>query len=123
MVRLAIPIENFDGETSKIFQHFGRAPLFALITISKDSKIEEIKQIHNIREHFGGRGAAESLALKLNVDVLIVKGMGPRGLRAFQEKGVGVFTGEVETVKEAINAYINGDLIRLTEPCSEARHK
>ncbi|WP_455364527.1 NifB/NifX family molybdenum-iron cluster-binding protein [[Eubacterium] cellulosolvens] len=123
MVKISIPVESFQGENSLIFPHFGRAPFFAVVTLNKDNIIEEITPIQNSGEHFGGRGAAEALALKLNIDAVIVKGMGPRGLQAFQEKGVSVLTGNVKTVKEAINAYSSGTLIRLTEPCREAQHR
>lgn len=123
MVRIVIPIEHFQNQASRIFPHFGRAPLFALVTLTKDKTIEDINPVQNKGEHFGGHGAAEALAVNLNADAVIVKGMGPRGLQAFQEKGVGVFTGDINTVGEAIDAYINGKLSALTEPCREAQHK
>ena len=123
MVKIIIPIEDFEGEASQICPHFGRAPMFALVTLTQDKKIEDVRSIKNVGEHFGGHGVAEALALKLDVDALIVKGMGPRGLQAFQENKVAVFTGDINTVREAIDAYVNGRLSGLTEPCKEARHK
>jgi len=123
MVRIVIPIEHFQNQASRIFPHFGRAPLFALVTLAKDRKIEDIKPVQNMGEHFGGHGAAEALAVNLNADAVIVKGMGPRGLQAFQERGIDVFTGNVNTVEEAIDAYIEERLLTLTEPCREARHR
>ena len=123
MVRIVIPIEHFQNQASRIFPHFGRAPLFALVTLTKDKTIEDINPVQNKGGHFGGHGAAEALAVNLNADAVIVKGMGPRGLQAFQEKGVGVFTGDINTVGEAVDAYIKGRLSALTEPCREAQHK
>ena len=123
MVKIAIPIGSFEGQDSLIFPHFGRAPLFAIATLTQDHKLREIEPVQNTGEHFGGHGAAEALALGLNVDAMIVKGMGPRGLQAFQERGVAVYTGQVNTVGEAIKAYVGGTLSGLTEPCREARHQ
>ena len=123
MVKIVIPIERFQNQASRIFPHFGRAPLFALVTLTNDQEIEDINPVQNKGEHFGGHGAAEVLALNLNADAIIVKGMGPRGLQAFQKKGVGVFTGDVNTVGEAIDAYVKERLSALTEPCREAQYK
>lgn len=123
MVRLAIPVERFNGESSAISYHFGRAPMFALVTLNPDGRVESIESVPNVGEHFGGHGAAETLALRLNVDAVVVRGMGPRGIQVFREKGVAVLTGEVDTVGEALNAYIKGRLIALTEPCREARRR
>jgi predicted Fe-Mo cluster-binding NifX family protein len=123
MVRLAIPVERFDGENSVISYHFGRAPMFALVTLNSDGRVESIEPVPNVGEHFGGHGAAETLALRLNIDAVVVRGMGPRGLQAFHGEGVAVLTGEVDTIREALDAYINGKLIALTEPCREARHR
>ena len=125
MVKIVIPVDKFDGTASRIFPHFGRAPLFTLITLTDDYQVEDIEPITGkpIEGHFGGHGAAESLALNKKVDVVIVKGMGRRGLQIFQEKKVSVFTGDVTTVKEAIDAYREGTLTRLTEPCKEAQHQ
>lgn len=122
-MKIAIPVERFEGEDSPISQHFGRAPIFAIVNIAKDGKVENIEPISNTGSHFGGRGAALELVLGLNVDAIIVKGMGPRALQAFQENGVSVLTGEVNTVKEALDAYVKGQLLNLTEPCKEAGHQ
>ena len=125
MVKIVIPVDQFDGKDSRIFPHFGRAPLFTLITLTADHQVEDIKPITGgpIEGHFGGHGAAESLALNLQVDAVIVKGMGRRGLQIFQEKKVSVFTGDINTVGEAIDAYFQGTLTQLTEPCKDAQHQ
>lgn len=122
-MKIAIPVEKFEGEDSIISQHFGRAPVFAIVNIAKNGEVKSIEPVANTGSHFGGRGAALELVLGLNVDAIIVKGMGPRALQAFQENGVAVLTGEVDTVKEALNAYVKGNLLNLTEPCKEARHQ
>jgi predicted Fe-Mo cluster-binding NifX family protein len=123
MNKILIPIEHFKGKSSLIFQHFGRAPMFALINLSQDHEIKDIRPVQKASDNFGGHGAAEAIALQFNVDAVIVKGMGPRGLQAFQEKGVTVFTGAVNTVGEALDAYLKKDLSELTEPCKDALHK
>jgi predicted Fe-Mo cluster-binding NifX family protein len=123
MVKLVIPVERFERESSIIFPHFGRAPSFAVVDMLEDGSVKSITSVDNVSEHFGGHDSAEVLISNLGPNVLVVKGMGPRGIQAFQSKGVAVFTGDVNTVGDAINAYLDGRLVTLTEPCREAHHQ
>jgi len=123
MVRLVIPIETFDYERSVIFPHFGRAPQFAVVEISDEGRVISMSTQTNVGEHFGGQGGAEAIVTGLGPDALVVKGMGPRGLQAFQSSGIAVFTGPVNNVGEAVESYLAGRLSGLTEPCRDARHK
>jgi len=122
MVRLVIPIESFDIERSVIFPHFGRAPEFAVIDLSHEGRVISITCERNVGEHFGGHGGPETVVTSLKPDVLVVKGMGPRGLAAFQSNGIAVFTGSVNNLGEAVEAYLAGRLSCLTEPCKDACH-
>jgi predicted Fe-Mo cluster-binding NifX family protein len=122
MVKIVIPIESLFEEKSVIFPHFGRAPNFAVINVRENGTLNSISYIKNTGEHFGGHGKAMTIVSEVKPDVLVVKGMGPRGLQAFQSIGVSVMTGDANTVGEAIDDYINGRLVELTEGCHEARH-
>jgi predicted Fe-Mo cluster-binding NifX family protein len=122
MVRLVIPIESFDIERSIIFPHFGRAPEFAVVDLSIEGRVISITSERNVGEHFGGHGGAETIVTSLKPDALIVKGMGPRGLAAFQNNGIAVLTGPMNNLGEAVEAYLAGRLGCLTEPCEDARH-
>ncbi|MEM2926571.1 MAG: NifB/NifX family molybdenum-iron cluster-binding protein [Candidatus Bathyarchaeia archaeon] len=122
-MRLIIPIEEYKGLKSAVSQHFGKAPFFALIDLRDDGEIEALKAVENRGEHMGGLISVEELITGLKPDALIVKGMGPRALYAFQSQGMAVFTGEFETVEDALKAYLNGKLKGLTEACKEARHR
>lgn len=122
-MKIIIPIERRDGLKSIVASHFGRAPFFATVGLRKDGSVEAINVVENTGEHLGGSISVEELICDLKPDALIVKGMGPRGLDAFQSKGVAVFTGDVVTVEGAVQAYVKGQLRGLTEPCREARHR
>jgi len=122
MVKIVIPIEDLLEEKSVIFPHFGRAPNFAVAEVRENRVLSSISYIKNTGEHFGGHGKAMTIVSDVKPDVLVVKGMGPRGLQAFQNIGVSVMTGEANTVGEAIADYINGRLVELTEGCHEASH-
>ena len=122
MVKIVIPIEGLFEEKSVIFPHFGRAPNFAVAEVRENGTLDSISYVKNTGEHFGGHGKAMTIVSEVKPDVLVVKGMGPRGLEAFQNIGVSVMTGDANTVGEAIDDYINGRLVELTEGCHEARH-
>jgi predicted Fe-Mo cluster-binding NifX family protein len=122
MVKIVIPIEDLFEERAVIFPHFGRAPNFAVAEVNENGSLNSISYVKNTGEHFGGHGKAMTIVSAIKPDVLVVKGMGPRGLQAFQELGVSVMTGEANTVGEAIADYMNGRLVKLTEGCHEARH-
>jgi predicted Fe-Mo cluster-binding NifX family protein len=65
MVRLVIPVERFEDERSRIFEHFGRTPEFAVVDISDDGRITSLTSKRNMGEHFGGHGGAESVVTNL----------------------------------------------------------
>jgi len=122
-MRVIVPIERDDGLKSIVAQHFGRAPFFAIVEFREDGSIEAIRVEENTGEHLGGRVSVEDLIGDLRPDALVVRGMGPRGLNAFQSKGIAVFTGDVATLQDAVRSYVGGGLRGLTEPCREARHR
>jgi len=122
-MKVIVPIERDEGYKSIVADHFGRAPFFAAVELRKDGSLDTIKVIENKGEHLGGRVSVEELIGKLKPDALLVKGMGPRGLDAFQSQGVAVFTGVLDTVEGAVQAYVRGQLKGLTEPCREAHHR
>ena len=122
MIKIAIPIEDLLEENSVICPHFGRAPNFAIVELKENKTLSSISYVKNTGEHFGGHSKAMTLVSDLKPDVLVVKGVGPRGLQAFQSMGVSVMTGDVNTVGEVIAGYTNGRLVELTEGCNEGRH-
>jgi predicted Fe-Mo cluster-binding NifX family protein len=121
-LKLILPVEEYKGLKSLVSQHFGRAPFFALVDLGDNWEIKDIRAVENKGKHMGGHASVEELVEDLKPYAPIVKGMGPRALYAFQSQGIAVFTGEFETVEEAVKAYIAGRLTGLTEACKEARH-
>ncbi|MFX0096489.1 MAG: NifB/NifX family molybdenum-iron cluster-binding protein [Candidatus Hodarchaeota archaeon] len=123
MVKIAIPIEEFAGEASQVSGHFGRAPLFLVVELSKNNEVIDLDPIENKGEHFGGRRHASALMVDLKPDILVVKGMGHRAISLFQELGIDVLSGDVSSVREAIDAYLDNKLTPLTEGCRDARYR
>lgn len=119
--RILIPVIDSNGD--QISEHFGRAPFFAIISINAEGTILE-KTVHpNTGEHSGGRGHAHDNVHRLNPNVIIVAGMGPRGIRSFQSQNIPVLRASTASIDELVTAYLNNQLDELTEGCSEAHHQ
>ncbi len=119
--KIIIPVEDRRGLDSKLADHFGRAPYFAVIEMEEDGQVISLKTIANFDEHFGGRGHAHDNILSEKPDILIVYGMGPRGLFSMAEAGVTVLKAEGDTVQKALTAYREKGLKELTEGCHQSR--
>ncbi len=121
MVRLVFPILEFDNEYSIIADHFGRAPLFAIVDISEDGTILSEVAKENTSEHFGGRGLPPDLIAGFKPDFLVVKGMGPRAINMFQQKGIRVLMCNALSIIEAVQLFIKGKLGDV-QPCEDHVH-
>ena len=119
--RIIVPTIGQEGLNATLAEHFGRAPYFTVVDL-KNGEIAEVKAVPNMGEHTGGMGYAHNHILKLQPNVIIVYGMGPRGLNTFQSAGTAVLKANANTVSEVIAAYKENKLRELTEGCHDAHH-
>ena len=122
MVRIVIPVINEAGLDAQVAEHFGRTPLFAIIDLDKSGKLRGQKIVPNAGEHFGGGGKRAGFILSMKPDVIIVHGMGARGIGIYQSERVAVLRANQNTVKGLIDAYSRNELEELTQGCHEARN-
>ena len=120
--RILIPAVDQKGLKARLAEHFGRAPCFTVVDLDGKDEVANVKTVPNVSEHVGGMGYAHDNVLKLGLDVLIVYGMGPRGLNTFKRAGVTVLQANADTVGEVIAAYKKGELNELAEGCPHAHH-
>jgi predicted Fe-Mo cluster-binding NifX family protein len=117
-----IPVSDKNGLNSRIADHFGRAPFYAIVVLDENKKVESIENVENKGEHFGGQGHMHDHLLDRNPNAIITCGMGPRGLSGFQNAGIAVLKANADTVKDVIAAYKSNRLQELTEGCQDAHH-
>ncbi len=115
-VRIVVPAKG-TNLSSRLSNHFGRAPYFLVITLSREGEVVHVDAIPNTGEHFGGAGKPAQRILALNPLALIVRGIGRRALEMFKGSGVSVYKAEVETVGEAVELYRKGLLVEVDEGC------
>lgn len=122
MKRILVPVVDQQGLNARLAEHFGRAPGFAVVDLDENGEISNVKTVSNTSEHVGGMGYAHDNVLELQPNVLILYGMGPRGLNTFRGAGVTVLKANADTVGEVIAAYKKGELEELDEGCPHAHH-
>ena len=120
--RIVVPTIGQEGLNANLAQHFGRAPYFTAVDLNDKGNVTNVKTVPNVGEHAGGRGHAHNNILELQPNVIIVYGMGPRGLNTFQSAGIAVLRANANTVNEVIVAYKDDKLQELTEGCQESHH-
>lgn len=121
--RVVVPVLDAEGAASRLSQHFGRAPYFAVVEFDNKGEMQQLEFKPNISEHFGGRGRPPTMLLSLEPNTVITFGMGPRALRIFQSSGIAVMQATTEILGDVLNAFTRNELRELTEGCRDARHK
>jgi predicted Fe-Mo cluster-binding NifX family protein len=122
-VRIVIPVEDANGLNSRLSQHFGRAPYFAVVELNENGKVLDFQMVSNKSEHFGGMGRPSENIMRLGPNGVITYGMGPRALGMFQNANIAVLQANKYIVKELIEAYKRDELVELTEGCHHAKHR
>lgn len=119
--KIILPTETHTGVNAPLAQHFGRAPYFTVVDL-EEGKVTMVMAVTNTSEHVGGTGSPHDVLTRLQPKAIVVYGMGPRGIMAFQNAGIKVLKAVGTTVKEVVDAYTQGKLEELTEGCPDAHH-
>jgi predicted Fe-Mo cluster-binding NifX family protein len=120
--RIVVPTIGREGLNDNLAEHFGRAPYFTAVDLNDSGEVATVNVFPNVGEHAGGMGHAHDNILDLQPNVIIVYGMGPRGLSTFQAAGISVLRANADTVKEVVAAYKDYRLQVLAEGCTDAHH-
>ena len=121
MTKIAIPIIEAKGRETIPGGHFGRSPSFYIVNDVDDESKDEL--LSNSSNHFGGKGLPADVLQQAGVDVIITTGMGMRAIRLLEEKGIAVYSTEMEPISTILAKYKEGTLNVMSEGCSDAQHK
>jgi predicted Fe-Mo cluster-binding NifX family protein len=100
-MKICVPTMGEGGMQEAICQHFGRAPTFTIVDL--DSGVTKV--LPNVSEHMGGTGLPTETIFAEGVQVMIVGGLGPKAVSAFNQAGVAVFVGAAGTVNDAVDDW------------------
>jgi len=102
-MKLLIAIDEDKGENSKLSEHFGHCPYFAIY----ETNTKEITIIKNKLDHSNSKITPVDQIMKFKPDIIFSLGIGQRAIRLFNEKGVKLKTGSYQTAKEVIENLDN----------------
>jgi len=107
-MRIAVPVDRKDINAN-IFEHFGRAPYYCIITI-ENREVKNIEFYPNpaIEDH--APGDVPSFLASKKVDTLITMGIGRRAKYFFDQLNITVITGASGKVTEIIKKFLEGEL-------------
>jgi predicted Fe-Mo cluster-binding NifX family protein len=105
-MRYCFPIAKEKGLDSKVFGHFGSAPMFLLVDAG-DSSTEVVAMPP--REQHGGCAPVAQLA-SFPFDALVVGGIGPGAVAKLTRLGKRVFLAKAVTVQENLDLLAQGAL-------------
>jgi predicted Fe-Mo cluster-binding NifX family protein len=111
---VAVPSNHPGGLEAALGAHFGHCDLYTLVKIA-EGKVEEVATLPNVPHAQGGCMAPVNHLAQNGVQILIAGGMGMRPLMGFNQVGIDVLYGNgVQTVNEAVEAFLKGTLPRFT---------
>ncbi len=110
-MKVCFPVQNDEGIESRVFNHFGSAPLFVVI----NTETNDVSTIFN-RDMNHAPGACSPMK-ELDgrqIDAIIVGGIGAGALNRLNQGGIKVFKSQVATIKENIGMFQAQSLSELT---------
>lgn len=108
-IRVAVPANNDQGLWATRSGHFGHCAFYSLVDVY-DNQIVNIQSRPNGGHVQGGCMAPVNLLKSWGVSVVVVSGIGGRPLQGFREQGMEVYGGLGDTVEDAVQSFIRGEV-------------
>jgi predicted Fe-Mo cluster-binding NifX family protein len=113
--KIFFPLLDDNGLDSEISQHFGHAPFFGVYEV----KTKKLKIVPNDLDHTDpNKSPIDQIEDAVNPTTIFAKGIGGRAIGIIQQKGLGLKTGNYDTVKEVIE-----NLDKLEDQTQDCGHK
>lgn len=97
-MKILIAINEKDGVNSKLSEHFGHCPYFAIY----ETETKKLEIVKNKIDHTNQNLTPVDQMMKFNPDLVFTLGAGQRAINLFNERQVRLKTGDYETVQEVI---------------------
>jgi predicted Fe-Mo cluster-binding NifX family protein len=107
MARYAVPVESYDGLSSKVREHFGKSEFFAILEVEHERIVSVTCLEKGPSED---RKSAAYLLVDSGVNVVLAASIGPCMRGTLMDRGVRLFTDAEGTVENAFNDLIAGKL-------------
>jgi predicted Fe-Mo cluster-binding NifX family protein len=117
---IAVSAETDAGLDAPVNEHFGGSPYFSLVEVT-GGQIGASQAIANPHYPQHEPGAIPAFIHSRGVQVMLTGGMGARASAFFRQYGIQTVTGAEGTVRQAIDAFLQGR-IADSAPCHESAH-
>jgi predicted Fe-Mo cluster-binding NifX family protein len=111
-MKLLIAIDEDKGENSKLSEHFGHCPYFAIY----ETNAKDLKIVENKLDHSNQNLTPVDQIMTFKPDIVFTLGIGQRAIKLFNEKAVKLKGGNYKIVREVIENIDN--LEELKSGCS-----
>jgi predicted Fe-Mo cluster-binding NifX family protein len=110
-MKVCFPVQQDDGMSSEVYNHFGSAPLFVVV----DTETNSVGTINNRDQHHS-HGACNPLKAldDQQIDAVIVGGIGAGALSRLNQSGIRVYRAQSQTVQENMALFTSKHLPELT---------
>lgn len=113
-MKIAVAYEN-----GNVFEHFGHSRQFKIYETDGQNIVKE----EVIESEGSGHSAMVGLLTGLGINAVICGGIGDGAVNALGEAGIEVYSGVSGNADEAVEAYLNGELISEGVNCSHHAHE
>lgn len=108
-MKILIAINENKGLDSRLSEHFGHCPFFAIY----ETESKKFKIIKNKIDHSNEELTPVDQVMKFNPDEVFSKGMGERAIKLFTEKNIKIKTGDYTILKQIIDNIDNLKELKL----------
>jgi len=102
------------GLDAAVDERFGRAPSFVLVE-TDTLQAEPLENSANQENHGAGVAAAMTVG-RSGASALITGHCGPKAFEVLRAAGVNVYTGAFGSVRDAVQAFLDGKLDKADDP-------
>lgn len=110
-MRICIPTADERGLDSRLYDHFGSAPYYAVV----DTESGDVDMVRNTGHHHG-HGHCRPIAHidTSRAEAVVCQGMGKRAVASLEKGGVEVWVTSADTVRDAVTGVRDGTLKKLS---------
>ena len=113
-MRIAFSADNAYGLDAAVSSHLGRCPFYVLVDF-EDRMIDPVQTVRNPSYSEHEPGAVPQFIHSQGANVIVTGGMGSRAVGYFNQLGIRAVTGASGTVRQALKAFLQGQLNKANQ--------
>lgn len=106
-------------EGNQVFQHFGKCPVFTVVTVENG----EVRGETSLEVGQNGHAALTGFLKNAGVETVICGGIGDGAKQMLSSAGIRLISGITGSIDDAVNAYLAGSLSDQGGACHHEEHE